>query len=154
MDREPSVPASKLVGASASAVGRTRVSTKRSDSVNNRVQAGKNLLEILIFDLRRINAQMLSNNTPDRLEVLLLGRCKLILRDDNLANRFENIARGRHSLTRRGFSVTDRSEELLIDSLKVKLADELFKRAAWCSMRPGDSPAPHVLELALSKRAC
>src|SRR5690606_18071186 len=105
----------KAVRRFACAMCRTGVSAQRTNAMHDRDQACEDLLKVLVFDLARINAEVLPHDAPDRLKVLFGWHSQAFLCDHHLAHGLKNVACGGNGLPRGTCRVLDSALELLVD---------------------------------------
>lgn len=94
--------------------------TERPNPFHHGKKPRENSLEIAIRDRSWIEAEILPNQFPQRLQVLSLRQRQARFRDVGLAQRLQNVTCGRYGFTRFGFDVAQRPLKLVIHSSEIK----------------------------------
>lgn len=122
---------------------------KRPDSFDNGEKSREDRLEVAVCDRPRIESEILPNQFPDWLQVLSLRQSQSRFRNVSLTQRLQNVACSRHSFTRLGLDVAQRSLELMIDGSEIKLSEHRVKGTGWNTESADDVSTSDVLQIVL-----
>ncbi|HEY1380827.1 MAG TPA: hypothetical protein VGF55_28760 [Gemmataceae bacterium] len=108
-------------------------------------------MEVLVFKSAGVQPQVLADDVPHGLEVLLGRHLQAFILDVGLAQRLQQVTGRGHRLAGARLDVPERPVELVVKGSHVPVADEFLQRSGRRPQRPDDAAAVDVLQLALSE---